>query len=71
MFKNVLNIGAVKVLSKSDQKLVTGGDLSFPGGNCCSCVFRPAGSPYQVFITQSCSDPCPQDGATEYQDTGC
>ena len=70
MFKNVLNIGTVKVLSKNDQKSINGGFL-FPIGDCCSCVFRPAGVPYQVFITQSCSDPCPQDGATEYRDTGC
>ncbi|RZS99235.1 hypothetical protein [Aquimarina brevivitae] len=70
MLKNVLKINSIKLLSKSDQKLLNGGFLP-PFGDCCSCVFTPAGRSYPVFITQSCDLPCPEDGATEYRDTGC
>ncbi len=64
-------IGAQK-LSKKEQKSINGGmGFPFPLDECCVCVFRPAGVPYLVLITQSCDDPCPEDGATNYQGTGC
>ncbi|WP_298542491.1 hypothetical protein [uncultured Aquimarina sp.] len=69
MLKKILNIDKSKKLSKNEQKSVTGG--GFPFFECCACVFRPGNSPYPIFITQSCSDPCPTDGDLEYEDTGC
>ncbi|MEL7148129.1 MAG: hypothetical protein AAFO69_17275 [Bacteroidota bacterium] len=78
MLKKVLNIKNAKQLSKNEQKEVNGGFPSLPGGDCCACVFRPAANPYDPFsypfpilITQPCDLPCPVDGATDWQDTGC
>ncbi|WP_299211913.1 hypothetical protein [uncultured Dokdonia sp.] len=72
MLKKISNINGAQELNNKDQKSIKGG-FGFPGfePNCCACTFFPAGSPYMVFITQSCDEPCPQNGATEYQDTGC
>ncbi|WP_378180381.1 hypothetical protein [Aquimarina sp. SS2-1] len=70
MLKKILNIDKSKMLSKQQQKTIHGG--VFPlFGDCCACVFRPGNLPYQIIITQSCSDPCPTDGSLEYEDTGC
>jgi len=75
MLKKISKITGAEALSSKEQKTIKGGFgfPSFPGfePDCCACTFFPAGSPYMVFITQSCDDPCPQDGATNYQDTGC
>ncbi len=68
MKKQILNLG--KALDKAEQKQINGGNFPFLG-DCCACVFTPAGSMFPIFITQSCSIPCPQDGDLEYQDTGC
>lgn len=72
MLKKISKITGAEALSNKEQKTIKGG-FGFPdfGGDCCACTFFPAGSPFMVFITQSCDDPCPQNGATEYQDTGC
>ena len=73
MLKKISNINGAEALSNKEQKTIKGGFNfpPFPGGDCCVCTFFPAGSPYMVLITQSCDDPCPQNGATDYQDTGC
>ncbi len=72
MLKKISNINGAQELSNTDQKSVKGG-FGFPGfdPDCCACTFFPAGSPFMVFITQSCDIPCPVDGSSEYQDTGC
>ena len=65
--KNLLKFG--KILTKAEQKKIKGALL--PVGDCCTCVYRPAGLPYQIILTQSCSLPCPVDGdPIEYGD-GC
>ena len=72
MLKEVLNIKNAKLISKADQKEVKGGfPFPFPVSDCCSCIFVPAGQMFPIFITQSCSDPCPVDGALDWTDTGC
>ncbi|WP_299312866.1 hypothetical protein [uncultured Aquimarina sp.] len=69
MLKKILNIDNSKKLSKIAQKSIQGG--GFPFFECCACVFTPGNRPYQVIITQLCSEPCPVDGTLEYEDTGC
>ena len=73
MLKNISNINGAQELSNKEQKSVKGGFgfPSLPGNDCCACTFFPAGSPFMVFITQSCEIPCPEDGSMEFQDTGC
>lgn len=70
MLKKILNIDNSKKLSKTQQEAIHGGGFPF-FDECCACVFRPGNSPFPIFITQSCSDPCPTDGDLEYEDTGC
>ncbi|GAA4279455.1 hypothetical protein [Aquimarina mytili] len=70
MLKKILNIENVKELTKNEQKSVTGGAIPI-FDDCCTCVFRPGNSSFPILITQSCSIPCPTDGALEYEDTGC
>ncbi len=67
MKKKISTLGTV--LSKNEQKNINGGD--FPFNDCCSCVYVPAGSPFPIFITQSCSDPCPVNGDPEQWGNGC
>ncbi|MCK8523262.1 hypothetical protein M0D21_16905 [Aquimarina sp. D1M17] len=69
MLKKILNIENTKKLNKSEQQSIKGG--IFPFFDCCTCVFRPAGSQFPILITQSCDIPCPVDGSLEYEDTGC
>ena len=59
MKKKISNLGTP--LSKNEQKDIQGG-LDFPFFDCCSCVYVPQGYMYQIFMTQSCSIPCPQNG---------
>ena len=68
MKKSILNFGTP--LSKSEQKDIQGGIFP-PFGDCCSCIYVPAGYPYQVFITQSCSLDCPQNGDPLTYGDGC
>lgn len=68
MLKNISKLGSV--LNKSEQKSINGG-FFFPTSDCCVCTYRPAGSPYLVLITQSCSIPCPSDGDFEVSGDGC
>ena len=72
MLKKISKITGAEALSKDEQKSVKGG-FGFPnfGGDCCACVFTPAGQQFPILITQSCDVPCPMDGTLDYQDTGC
>ncbi|NAS32118.1 hypothetical protein GTQ40_14115 [Flavobacteriaceae bacterium R38] len=66
--KNLLKFG--KILSKKEQKEINGGVL-LPVSDCCVCIYRPAGLPYQIILTQSCSITCPVDGDPEQYGDGC
>lgn len=68
MLKKISNFGTP--LSKNDQKKITGG-FPFPVSDCCVCVYRPAGSPFPVLITQSCMLECPSDGDFPISGDGC
>lgn len=67
MLKKISTLGSI--LSKNDLKSINGG--IFPIFDCCSCVYTPAGSQFPVFITQSCTIPCPVDGDMEDYGDGC
>ncbi|MFY0629238.1 MAG: hypothetical protein JXR05_02585 [Flavobacteriaceae bacterium] len=67
MLKKISNLGSS--LSKEELKAINGG--IFPIFDCCSCVYRPEGYMYQVFLTQSCSIPCPVDGDPLTYGDGC
>jgi len=64
MLKKVLNLDGIQKLDHSAQKSIKGGIL-LPFGDCCVCVFTPAGQQFPVLITQFCSTPCPVDGDFE------
>ncbi len=69
MKKSISKLGTP--LSKKEQQDIQGGVFPpfFP--DCCSCIYVPQGYPYQVFITQSCSIPCPQNGDPLTYGDGC
>ncbi len=70
MLKKILNLESTKELSKKEQKSLRGGMIPI-FDECCTCIFRPGNSIFQIIITQSCSTPCPTDGSLEYEETGC
>jgi hypothetical protein len=69
MLKKISDLGTP--ISKNDQKTITGGFPFPPLSDCCVCVYRPAGSPFPVLITQSCLIPCPVDGDFPTSGDGC
>jgi bacteriocin-like protein len=68
MFKNISILG--NPLSKEELQEVNGG-FPFGDGDCCICTYIPAGRPFMILISQSCSIPCPVDGDPEVSGNGC
>lgn len=69
MKKSILNVGTP--LSNAEQKNIQGGNFPPFGGDCCSCVYTPAGFMFPIFMTQSCTLTCPQDGDQVDYGDGC
>ena len=69
MKKSISKLGTP--LSKQEQKEIQGGIFPPFDGNCCSCVYTPAGFMFPIFMTQSCSLSCPVNGDPVDYGDGC